>query len=180
MWPPTWNCRRFVTAGFATSAWHPTGVNLSTWITNASMVRSSQSATPSRPALWNWFRTRSPTIACACYSTWGSVAAITSHTRTERTRLCSSERRFSTSCSISFTHRLTRISRRIIRRGNSVAEKDKVKLICGSLGNSDISQVWQDYYDSIEVYSQLQQIKLKIGPDDSFSTELTVLSAAST
>ncbi len=57
---------------------------------------------------------------------------------------------------------------------NSVPEKDTVKMIWGSFGNTNINEVWQEYYDNRAVYGRLQDIKQKVDPDNVFSTEFTV------
>lgn len=57
---------------------------------------------------------------------------------------------------------------------NTVAEKDQVRLFWGSFGDTDLNNVWVNYYDSEDQYKRLQGIKSAVDGMDVFHTEFTV------
>ncbi len=46
----------------------------------------------------------------------------------------------------------------------TVKEKDTVKMIWASFGNTNIEEVWRKYYDSPEMYDRLRRIKYNLDP----------------
>lgn len=57
---------------------------------------------------------------------------------------------------------------------DEVHEGEKVRFIWGSYGCTDMSKVWENYYDNRDLYSRLQDIKKKVDGSDVFHTEFTV------
>lgn len=57
---------------------------------------------------------------------------------------------------------------------STVPEKDQVRLFWGSFGDTNLNNVWENYYDSANQYSRLQGIKSAVDGMDVFHTEFTV------
>lgn len=57
---------------------------------------------------------------------------------------------------------------------DTVPEKDTVRLIWGSYGETNINKVMRNYYDNRALYGRLQNIKKAVDGSDVFHTEFTV------